>query len=161
MRELSNPLKLCKCGKISFSLIQFFCDQERLSSSEMERSARMTWVDFFSSLGGLFGLCLGFSVISFIEVAFFSELCLDIVFFIRVRVVFFMSPWSQITLWPLWTLSWIQCHLFHWGYLSHHRHDHISLIRSFWTLLWYHLFQITWRRPWFLSRVQHHLVHWG
>ena len=35
----------------------------------MERSARMTWVDYFSSLGGLFGLCLGFSVISFIEVS--------------------------------------------------------------------------------------------
>ena len=28
----------------------------------------MTWNDFFSSLGGLFGLCLGFSIISFIEV---------------------------------------------------------------------------------------------
>ena len=36
--------------------------------SEMERSARMTWIGFFSSLGGLFGLCLGFSIISFIEV---------------------------------------------------------------------------------------------
>ena len=35
----------------------------------MERTARMTWVDYFSSLGGLFGLCLGFSVISFIEVS--------------------------------------------------------------------------------------------
>ena len=35
----------------------------------MERSARMTWVDYFSSLGGLFGLCLGFSIISFIEVS--------------------------------------------------------------------------------------------
>ena len=27
-------------------------------------------VEFFSSLGGLFGLCLGFSIISFIEVTF-------------------------------------------------------------------------------------------
>ena len=53
----------------NFSILNPLCDEQRMSSSEMERSARMTWVDFFSSLGGLFGLCLGFSVISFIEVA--------------------------------------------------------------------------------------------
>ena len=38
--------------------------------SELERSIRMGPVEFFSSLGGIFGLCLGFSIISFIEVTF-------------------------------------------------------------------------------------------
>ena len=39
-------------------------------SAELERGIRMGPVDFFSSLGGIFGLCLGFSIISFIEVTF-------------------------------------------------------------------------------------------
>ena len=48
----------------------------------MERSARMTWVDFLSSLGGLFGLCLGFSIISFIEVGLsFDSACFLILTF--------------------------------------------------------------------------------
>ena len=38
-----------------------------LTSPEFERSIRMGPVDFIASLGGLFGLFLGFSIISFIE----------------------------------------------------------------------------------------------
>ena len=37
---------------------------------EMERSVNMNPVDFVASLGGLFGLCLGFSIISFIEIIY-------------------------------------------------------------------------------------------
>ena len=37
---------------------------------ELERSIRMGPVDFVASLGGLFGLCLGFSIISFIEIIY-------------------------------------------------------------------------------------------
>tara|TARA_A100001015_G_C14956626_1_gene699063 strand:- start:913 stop:1173 length:261 start_codon:yes stop_codon:yes gene_type:complete len=37
---------------------------------EFERGIRMGPVDFIASLGGLFGLCLGFSVISFIEILY-------------------------------------------------------------------------------------------
>ena len=37
---------------------------------ELERSIRMGPVDFVASLGGLFGLCLGFSIISFIEIVY-------------------------------------------------------------------------------------------
>ena len=44
------------------------------SYPELERSIRMGPVEFFSSLGGLFGLCLGFSIISFIEVSFLPTL---------------------------------------------------------------------------------------
>ena len=36
----------------------------------MERSVNMNPVDFVASLGGLFGLCLGFSIISFIEIIY-------------------------------------------------------------------------------------------
>ena len=39
---------------------------------EYERSLRMTNVDFISTLGGLFGLCLGFSFISFIEIFYWA-----------------------------------------------------------------------------------------
>ena len=37
---------------------------------EFERSIRMGPVDFVASLGGLFGLCLGFSIISFLEIVY-------------------------------------------------------------------------------------------
>ena len=39
-----------------------------LTSPEFERSIRMGPVDFIASLGGLFGLFLGFSIVSFIEI---------------------------------------------------------------------------------------------
>ena len=38
--------------------------------SEFERSIKMGPVDFVASLGGLFGLCLGFSIISFLEIIY-------------------------------------------------------------------------------------------
>ena len=37
---------------------------------EYERSKRMTPIDFVSSLGGLFGLFLGFSLLSFVEILY-------------------------------------------------------------------------------------------
>ena len=39
----------------------------------MERSISMGPVDFVSSLGGLFGLFLGFSVISFCEIIYWTS----------------------------------------------------------------------------------------
>ena len=49
--------------------------QRQLSNSplrftEYERIKRMTVIDFISSMGGLFGLCLGFSLISFFEILY-------------------------------------------------------------------------------------------
>ena len=41
-----------------------------LLAPEFERSIRMGPVDFVASLGGLFGLCLGFSIISFLEIIY-------------------------------------------------------------------------------------------
>ena len=38
--------------------------------SEFEKSIRMGPVDFVASLGGFFGLCLGFSIISFLEIIY-------------------------------------------------------------------------------------------
>ena len=38
-----------------------------LFPSEFERSKKMTWFDFFSSIGGICGLCLGMSAISIVE----------------------------------------------------------------------------------------------
>ena len=37
---------------------------------EFERSIRMGPVDFIASLGGLFGLFLGFSIVSFVEIVY-------------------------------------------------------------------------------------------
>ena len=36
--------------------------------SEYEKTRRMTETDFMSNVGGLFGLFLGFSIISFVEI---------------------------------------------------------------------------------------------
>ena len=38
--------------------------------AEYERSLKMTSIDFISSLGGVFGLFLGFSLISFVEIIY-------------------------------------------------------------------------------------------
>ena len=43
-----------------------------MAFSEFERSIRMGPVDFIASLGGLFGLCLGFSIVSFIEIVYWA-----------------------------------------------------------------------------------------
>ena len=39
---------------------------------ELERSIRVGPVDFAASLGGIFGLCLGFSIISFLEIIYWT-----------------------------------------------------------------------------------------
>ena len=44
------------------------------NSSEFERSRRMTWLDFISSLGGICGLCLGVSFVSVIELVYWFTL---------------------------------------------------------------------------------------
>ena len=41
-----------------------------LIPSEYERSIKMGPVDFIASLGGLFGLFLGFSIVSFVEIIY-------------------------------------------------------------------------------------------
>ena len=46
------------------------------SSLEYEKSERMTWVDFISNLGGCFGLCLGFSIVSFVEIIYWFSIVL-------------------------------------------------------------------------------------
>ena len=37
---------------------------------EYEKTRRMTEIDFISNVGGLFGLCLGLSMIYFIEIVY-------------------------------------------------------------------------------------------
>ena len=43
-----------------------------MNFAEFERSIRMGPVDFIASLGGLFGLCLGFRIVSFIEIIYWA-----------------------------------------------------------------------------------------
>ena len=43
---------------------------KKLSHAEYQRSEKMTIIDFISSLGGLFGLFLGFSLMSFVEIIY-------------------------------------------------------------------------------------------
>ena len=38
--------------------------------AEYERVQRMTWFEFLSNVGGLCGLCLGFSLVSAIEIVY-------------------------------------------------------------------------------------------
>ena len=51
-------------------------------SVEMERRIRMGPIEFISSLGGLFGLCLGFSFISFFEIVYWAIKAVSRSFFI-------------------------------------------------------------------------------
>ena len=53
-------------GKRIFFKNHFF-EVDQISSLEFERSKKMTWFDFFSSIGGICGLCLGMSAISIVE----------------------------------------------------------------------------------------------
>ena len=43
---------------------------------EYQIRKRMTLFDFIASLGGLFGLCLGFSIVSFFEIIFWFSIAL-------------------------------------------------------------------------------------
>ena len=43
---------------------------------EYQIHKRMTLFDFIANLGGLFGLCLGFSIVSFFEVVFWFSIAL-------------------------------------------------------------------------------------
>ena len=51
--------------KMNYDLQIFF---ETSSVMEIVSQLRMTWVDFFSNIGGLLGLVLGMGFISFIEI---------------------------------------------------------------------------------------------
>ena len=48
--------------------VTFFFDSA--TAFVYERKARMTWVGFISQVGALFGLCMGFSFISVIEIGY-------------------------------------------------------------------------------------------
>ena len=50
------------------AMVTFFFDSP--TAFVYERKARMTPVDFISQIGGLFGLCMGFSFISIIEIGY-------------------------------------------------------------------------------------------
>ena len=55
-------------------LFQFIIHTFLSDSSEFERSRRMTWLDFISSLGGICGLCLGVSFVSIVELVYWFTL---------------------------------------------------------------------------------------
>ena len=61
-------------GKVEMNISypQYCWDDQFPSCAEMERSISMGPVEFVSSLGGLFGLFLGFSVISFCEILYWA-----------------------------------------------------------------------------------------
>ena len=48
--------------------VTFFFDSP--TAFVYERKARLTWVDFISQIGGLFGVCMGVSFISIIEIGY-------------------------------------------------------------------------------------------
>ena len=59
------------CIELSLS----FCSQ--IGFAEMERRIRMGPIEFISLMGGLFGLCLGFSFISFFEIIYWATIGLS------------------------------------------------------------------------------------
>ena len=57
----------------SFAIIK---NCRKCNISEYTRMIRMSKIDFISAVGGLFGLCLGFSFVSFFEVLYWFTLVL-------------------------------------------------------------------------------------
>ena len=53
-----------------WKIIYFVQFLQICTSSEFERSQKMTWLDFISNLGGICGLCLGISFISVTELLY-------------------------------------------------------------------------------------------
>ena len=47
-----------------------FLGNTKVYCSEYEKTLKMTNVDFLANIGGLFGLCMGFSIISFVEIIY-------------------------------------------------------------------------------------------
>ena len=54
----------------------------------MERRIRIGPIEFISSLGGLFGLCLGFSLISFFEIIYWTIIALSRCLMLKYHLVF-------------------------------------------------------------------------
>ena len=50
------------------SIVDFYFSKSTIV--QFKRSERLTWVDYISQIGGLLGLCLGFSMISAIEILY-------------------------------------------------------------------------------------------
>ena len=63
--SLENQQFLVRENKSKIKTNYFEVDQ--IFFLEFERSKKMTWFDFFSSIGGICGLCLGMSAISIVE----------------------------------------------------------------------------------------------
>jgi hypothetical protein len=59
---------------VTFSVVQLFF--EKSSVIQMGRQSRMSWIDYFSTVGGLLGLVLGMGIVSIVELVW---LCLRIV----------------------------------------------------------------------------------
>ena len=56
--------------KLNLNIELYRIELNLYPSPEYERTQRMTWSDFLSNIGGLCGLCLGFSFMSGIEIIY-------------------------------------------------------------------------------------------
>jgi len=54
--------------------VGFFYFQDSVTFQYV-RQPRLSWTDFFASIGGLLGLCMGASIVTFIEIIW---LCLNV-----------------------------------------------------------------------------------
>ena len=62
--NVNKPLTLF-CFLILFSVVQLFF--EKASVIQIGRQSRMSWIDYFSTVGGLLGLVLGMGIVSIVE----------------------------------------------------------------------------------------------
>ena len=72
-RRISLLLTSFLARKLSWVRNVSLSAQNLTSTLEFERSIRMGPVDFIASLGGLFGLFLGFSIVSFVEIIYWDD----------------------------------------------------------------------------------------
>ena len=68
----TNEKKMYNAYEKDIAMVTFFF--ETTTVFEFSRGLRMTFVQYISQIGGLLGLCLGFSFISAVEIAYFYTL---------------------------------------------------------------------------------------
>ena len=66
--ELYQEDEMYDAYEKDISAVTFFFESN--TAFEFERNLRMTWIDLVSQIGGLLGLCLGFSLVSLVELVY-------------------------------------------------------------------------------------------
>lgn len=66
VRVFNNMTRIYEAYERDIALVNFYFDAPTVL--QFGTQSRLGWIDFFSNVGGLLGLCLGLSIITFMEI---------------------------------------------------------------------------------------------